>query len=87
VCYGDDANDVGLDCIDERELEPPKHFPPKNRRSAQRRTGFRVFEEEMNAYLNLSGEVAGHMRIHRSEPIEFGKKLVRCLGMELVSTS
>ena len=41
----------------------------------------------MNARLNLDGEIAGYMRIHRSEPIDLGEKLVRCLGMELVSTS
>ena len=41
----------------------------------------------MNARLNLAREVAGNLRIHRLEPIELGKKLVRCLGMELVSTS
>jgi len=68
--YGKDADDVGLDGIDEREPESPEHLPAKNSRSAQRRPGLRILEEELDARLNLGVEVAGHLRIHSLEPIE-----------------
>jgi hypothetical protein len=70
--YGKDADHVGLHGIDQREAKSPEHLPAKNFRSSQRRPSFRVLEEEMHACLNLKGEVASHMRVHRSEPIEFG---------------
>jgi hypothetical protein len=85
--YGEDTDDVGFHRVDERKAKSPKHLPPKNSRAAQRRSGFRVLEEKLDSRANLHAEVTRNERIHRLEPIELGEKLVRCVGVELVTTS
>jgi hypothetical protein len=83
----EDADHIGLHGVDEREAKSPKDLPPKNSRSSQRRSGFRVLDEKLDARMDLHAEVTSYQRIHRLEPIELREKLVRCLGVELEITS